>query len=236
MESAVSVESHKFNISYSKRKRTSDQRVDDYFFPDDYCQEVWTTNVKLYNKKEDNDNKNKKHRLYIVELHCYNGYAMIKFYPKMLKRSRDKYRMRSSEFGSNLSVGEIRKLLGFCGQIMNDYLNKFSENYIGFVGQIDSTDNCVLKNRMNSQRFKIYTVYINTYFKRPKFSILDNTFNIFNIKLIRRCVHKKGGTKQTSAQKVNYKNFLDHFRGFDKQAIVSFMTKAQLKAYIANQN
>lgn len=236
MESAVSVDSHNLNISYSKRRRTLDQSIDECVFPDEFCQEVWITNVKLYNKPEDISKKKDKHRLYIVELHCYNGYAMIKFYPKMLKRSSEKYKMRSSQFGSNLSVGEIRKLLRFCGQIMNDYLNKFSENYVGFVGQIDSTDDCVTKNRINSQRFKIYTVYINTYFKRPKFSILDNTFNIFNVKLIRRCVHKKGGTKQTTAQKVNYKNFVDHFRSFDKKVIVSFMTKAQLKSYMANQN
>jgi hypothetical protein len=216
-------------LSFSKKKRYRNEHLNDLIFPDRLCKEIWITNFKILNVK-------KKSHLFLIIIHCYDGYSMIKFHPKSLKSNPNKFLMRGKDFTNEFGNGEIRKLLRRCGDVIYQYLELFPDNYIGFIGQTDYRDNSGRRKRINSQRFSIYEIFINTYFKRPKYSILNNKrFNDFNLKLIRKVLSKKKAKFITTQQKKNYESFLSHVKQIPKETIFQFMTKETQNKYLNNE-
>lgn len=214
------------SLNFSKKRRSDNESLNDLTFPDRLCQEIWITNIKILNSKG-------KSVLFLVVIHSYKGYSMIKFYPKFLKSNPNRFSLRGSDFHHEFGNGEIRKLLKKCGDVMYYYLETYPENYIGFIGQTDERDNLIKRSRSNSQRFSIYEVFVNTYFTRPKYRILNNTrFNDFNLKLIRKSVSKKGSNFRTSIQSKNYQAFLSHVKQIPKEDLFEFMTKKTQKKYM----
>jgi hypothetical protein len=213
-------------LDFSKKKITGNKNYDDLFFDGSRCQEIWITNIKLTNKKD-------KQVLFIVELYCYDGFSMIKFYPKSLKDSGDKkFKLRGKEFNAEFGVSQIRKILKFCGDIIYFYLDKFPNNLIGFVGQTDDSDDSEKKKRHNSQRYLIYQIFINTYFKIPKYVILDNErFNEFNIKLI-ALVNNSVEQELNVEQIKNYSLFIENMKSRKYEDLIQLMTRITQKKYI----
>lgn len=217
-------------MDFSKKKITGQKQYDDLYFDGSRCLEIWITNIKLLNLKQ-------KPILFIVELHCYEGFSMIKFYPKSLKNSGElKFKLRGKEFNSGFNVSQIRKILNFCGKAMHFYLDTHPNNLIGFVGQTDDSDNSIQKRRFNSQRFSIYEVFINTYFKFPKYIILDNErLNDLNVKLITKIDETKTNDENLSIhQKENYKLFIENLKSREQSALIQLMTLETQKKYSSN--
>ncbi len=218
--------SNDHSLNFSKKRRSDNESLNDLIFPDRLCQEIWITNIKIQNSTG-------KSILFLVVIHCYEGYSMIKFYPKFLKSNPNRFSLRGGDFNHEFGNGEIRKLLKRRGDVMYYYLETFPENYIGFIGQTDERDNLVQRSRSNSQRFSIYEVFVNTYFTRPKYRILNNTrFNDFNLKLICKSVSKKGSNFRTIDQSKNYQAFLSHVKQIPKEDLFEFMTKKTQEKYL----
>jgi hypothetical protein len=148
-----------------------------------------------------------KRRIYLVELHNYHGFGMVKFYPKSQKNNSRKYKIRGEEIGFCLNFGEIRQVLKFCALVMKTYLDDYPDHFIGYIGQTDQRDNLLGKMRAEAQRAHIYDRYTSSLFTLPKYSLsAKELFGPINMKLIRRAVKHKEFTL-TDNQKFNYNNF-----------------------------
>lgn len=79
----------------------------------------------------------------------------------------------------------------------------------------------------------MYEIFVNTKFKRPKYSVLDNNhFNDFNIKLVRKVLSKKGLKYRTAEQSKNYNSFITHLKRLTKEDLVAMMTLLTLEKYL----
>lgn len=116
--------------------------------------------------------KIRKKIIYFVDLTYYNKYVFIKFFPKKLEASPDKYKM----IGLGLRLFEVRGIIDTCSEIIKLEM-KANENYhYALIGQPYSRDNDLKK--FHSVRFSIYKKQATTLFKSDKVTHLP--FEMFN--------------------------------------------------------
>lgn len=176
-----------------------------------------------------------KKRGYIIELHEFNGFAFLKFYPRTLKNHAKKYELRSEDIGFQLSFAEVRNILWQCAHLMKTYLEENPDNFVGYVGQTDKKDNVNNRLREKSQRSSIYDMYVSSLFKLPKYSLsAEELFASINLKLIRN-VNGFEKDQLTRLQKENYINFLN-FIDKNKSTLPLLMTERTRKSYFKSHN
>ena len=160
-----------------------------------------------------------KKRIYLVELHHYTGFGLIKFYPKCKKGDINKFKIRSNQIGYSLTVSQIRSILRFCSIVMKSYLDDNPHNFVGYIGQTDEKDNSPKKMRLEAQRAFIYDRYVTSVFKVPKYNVSSKElFGAFNLKLI-RTVKKHKELSLSPTQKMNY----EHFKSFLFEIIIHLL-------------
>lgn len=175
----------------------------------------------------------KKRRKYQIELYHYDGFGMVKFYPKCQKNNPNKYKVRGMEIGYSLNFVEIRKILMYCALVMKSYLDDNPDHFIGYIGQTDNKDNLESNMRSESQRASIYDRYTSSIFTLPKYSLSSKEMlGEINMKLIRRAQKHKELTL-TDNQKKNYKCFMN-FLEKKRDLIPELMTEKTKKKYYPN--
>ena len=190
----------KLTISSAKfinKKRKKD--FNDDLFPFGIL-EIWVYEVFVL------DN-NSIQRKYLIELHHYDGFAMIKFYPHHLKKSSKKYESRGkTEIGFQLSNSHLLNLIFECAILMRDFLITYPDSFIGYVGQVDAKDN---KNKREvSQRCSVYNILTSSIFSNQHYKFSSKSqFKEINLRLIRRIRSKQEG-KLNAVQFKNYSKFL----------------------------
>lgn len=168
-------------------KRTSNIQLDEIRFPDVFVQEIKLYSYSIETKKIKKDQQFIKKRIYHFELHIYDGFSFLKFYPKIHKSNPNKYKLRDNDLGFNLNFGQVRLILKFCALIIKTYLDENPNCFAGYIGQTDEKDNIIGKERIYSQRSTIYNQYTSSLFLPPKYSLsARELFGAFNLKLIRR--------------------------------------------------
>nr|WP_294859373.1 hypothetical protein [uncultured Fluviicola sp.] len=151
--------------------------------------------------------KQNKPRKYIVEIHEYRGYAMLKFYPRHHKDNKRKYELRGvDEVGYVLPRMNFLFVLSQCSDIMKRYLDRHPEHFIGYVGQVDKRDN--QRNKLTSQRSDVYNFILSSIIDHDKYKIITRkAFKEINVRLIRKNLKKDNS--QTEIQKAIYRGFLE---------------------------
>jgi hypothetical protein len=150
-------------------------------------------------------------RRFIIELHCYEGFAFIKFYPHCLKKHPEKYRLRGKEaIGYTIGRKNFIKIIYSCAWVMNDYLKLNPDSFIGYVGQPDEKDD--KRSREVAQRASIYDPLIaNIFSNRSKYRISsEEIYKLFNMKLIRK-YRTKYKSSLSPEQEINYNKFITYF-------------------------
>jgi|SRR5690554_1337039 len=176
-------------------------------------------------------NGTNKKRGYIIELYKYDGFGMIKFYPRSSKNNSKKYELRSHELGYSITFGMVRQILWQCANIMKEYLDENPSNFIGYVGQPDSYDDSGPNPRLKSQRSAIYDRYVSSLFRIPKYSLSsEELFGQFNLKLIRKA-RKKQELSLTDDQKRSYEMFQTFLKNNEEQ-LPAIMTRLSREQYL----
>ncbi len=171
------------------------------------------------------DDTNKSPRKYIIELHIYSGFAMVKYYPFCLKKNAKKYELRGEKIiGFRLSVSSFLELTHECAKLMRDYLIDKPEEFVGYIGQVDSKDN--ERKRERTQRSAVYDTLTSSIFNDTnRYKIITKkVFNEVNLRLIRMKISRQDG-KLTKSQMRNYSSFLKLFEQ-SPELIYELMTNA----------
>ncbi len=191
-----------------KKARTNDEAINAISFPNGLLE------IQHY-KLTVNDSCDKP-RIYMIETHKYKGFAMIKYYPDCLKKHPKKYEVRGKAvIGYLLRPYTVLEIIHECAIIMRDYLEENREEFVGYIGQIDTKDN--KRKREQSQRCFVYNVLTSSMFKdSTKYKLSSKKkFKEVNLRLIRVIVSKQEG-KLTQKQMQNYNSFLDAFQANTK--------------------
>lgn len=171
----------------------------------------------ILHRSEQSANRN-----YIIEIHHYDGFAMLKFYPRMRKSHPNKYQLRSDTLGFRLKTHSLRKLFKACTFLMKEYLNSNPSCFIGYIGQPDSKDDESVNYKETAQRARIYNLWIATMFQKHRYSFSDpRIFKEVNINLVRKV--KNNSKRLSPAQKKNYEKFLEAFKDCGEN-LYNFMT------------
>ncbi|MBL0912916.1 MAG: hypothetical protein IBJ09_11145 [Bacteroidia bacterium] len=171
-----------------------------------------------------------KKRRYIIELHLFDGFSMVKFYPHCQKNNPKKYQLREEELGYRLSKRNIFAIIYTCAILMHDYLNRYPDCFAGYIGIPDKKDNAVTRRRTLSQRASIYHLLTNSVFVYPKYKLSSKSvFDDINLRLIRKVRSKQEG-KITRAQMENYRKFLAFFQA-EPERLYSLMTAETRKKF-----
>jgi len=93
--------------------------------------------------------KTSKNKPYFIEVNEFeHNVFMIKFHPKNLTHSKDRYKMR------NQKTFELTRLISTCIKLAFEILSDNPDATFGFIGQWDDVD--VERKSKVSQRFRIY--------------------------------------------------------------------------------
>jgi len=169
---------------------------------------IYSLKIKTVNSKSKNKVKIRD-RIFTIELHLYDGFGMIKFYPRHLKNNPNKYRMRAKDLGYSMTLSEVKEILWETAELMKLYLDELPNNFIGYVGQPDDKDDSVNRRRTISQRASIYNTLVASVFKIPKYNLsAPNLYKEINIKLIRRIIDKDKEYTLSDIQQTNYSKML----------------------------
>ncbi|WP_421752948.1 hypothetical protein [Croceimicrobium sp.] len=166
---------------------------------------------------------------YVIELHHYPGFAMIKYYPRMCKNDPKKYQLRSKELGYQLSYISLRCILKQSASLIKIYLDDNPDSIIGYVGQPDNYDDRSKVDVRTAQRARVYNRYVLSMFQSHKYAFPeDKLFRDLNLNFIRK-VHKHE-RQLTTKQRVNYLNMKTNLTAHEKE-LFNFMTSATKKQY-----
>lgn len=185
-----------------KKKLSGIKSLDDYTMPEGVSEIIlYGLNLKCL--------KNKKRR-FIIELHDYESFAMLKFYPSSAETNPKKYALRGiDQLGYRLPIKNVFQLIFQCALIMRDYLDRNPHSFIGYVGQTDFLDEA--RMRRTSQRSNVYNILTSSIFTADRYKHSSKVkFDEVNLRLIRKVVSKQNG-KLTKQQMKNYNIFLTHF-------------------------
>lgn len=184
-------------------KRTASEAVNETAFPNGLL-EIRRFALKI------NDEKGEPRKI-IIEIHKYNGFAMIKYYPHHLKKNPKKYEMRGKlAIGYLLTTNTVLRIIYESALIMRDYLDENSDEFVGYLGQKDTKDN--KRKREQSQRSSVYNTVTSSIFNdKHKYKLSSKKkFEEINLRLIRMNKSKQEG-KLTKMQMTNYNTFLAAF-------------------------
>lgn len=164
-------------------------------------------------------------------MHRYSGFAMVKYYPFCLKKNAKKYELRGEKaIGFILSISSFFKLTHECAKLMRDYLIEKPDEFVGYIGQLDSKDN--KRKRERTQRSSVYDILTSSIFNdTSKYKIITKrVFSEVNLRLIRMKVSKQDG-KLTKNQMRNYNSFLKLFEQSAEMLyeLMTDVTKEKLK-------
>lgn len=220
-------------ISIGLIKRSGFEEIDRITFPDSNIEFIRLYSLSFFQKVIRAKKEKEKKRRYLIEIHCYNGFGMLKFYPTIKKKYSNKYKIRGADIGFELNFGQFRQILKSCAYLMKLYLDEFPDNFIGYIGQTDDKDNISSKMRTQSQRSYIYDTYTTSLFSFPKYSLSSKKlFGPINLKLIRR-VEKHKEFTLSIIQKENYNRFLLCLEK-NENLIPEFMTEKTKNEYYPN--
>jgi hypothetical protein len=210
-------------IKGNKKKRSSDEAFNELTFPNN-LQEIQQYSIWV-NDTQENPRK------YIIEVHRYVGFAMVKYFPFCLKKNPKKYELRGEKIiGYRLHPTTVLKIIYECALIMRDYLDANQDEFVGYIGQIDSKDN--KRKRKYSQRCSVYNTLTSSIFNdSKKYKISSKKkFAEINLRLIRLQKSKQNG-RLTKKQMQNYNSFLDLFSQEPKRIyeLMTDVTKEKVK-------
>lgn len=177
-------------------------------------------NIELYNgvfKIDQYKVKIRSRIVYLIEIHYYERFAFLKFYPKILENSEDKFK----QIGLGLKVGEIRKLIRTCSFLINSILEKNNQLNFAFFGQVYDKDD--EKNRLVSKRFELYKKQVVTDFYSEKIRHLEfEMLNFFTVSL-----------KSEKDFEEDIEHFIEYVK-FHQDKFQSFMTKKAWELFTNN--
>ncbi len=177
-------------------------------------------NIELYNgvfKIDQYKVKIRSRIVYLIEIHYYERFAFLKFYPKILENSEDKFK----QIGLGLKVGEIRKLIRTCSFLINSILEKNNQINFAFFGQVYDKDD--EKNRLVSKRFELYKKQVVTDFYSEKIRHLEfEMLNFFTVSL-----------KSEKDFEEDIEHFIEYVK-FHQDKFQSFMTKKAWELFTNN--
>ncbi|MCC7333059.1 MAG: hypothetical protein IT232_10690 [Flavobacteriales bacterium] len=186
------------------KRRTRDEAYNEIMFPHGLL-EIHNYTLKVITTS----NSNKK---IIIEIHRYKGFALIKFYPFHLKKNKNRYEYRGEkQLGYSLSSRTVFYIIHECILVMRDYLEENPNEFVGYVGQVDSKDN--IRKREQSQRTSIYNRITSSIFEDGTIYKISSKkiFKEINLRLIRKIISKQEN-KLTKQQMENYNYFLNEFK------------------------
>lgn len=216
-------------------KRTGFEEIDRIKFPDTDIEFIRLYSLSFIQKVVTAKKTKEKKRIYFIEIHYYNGFGMLKFYPRSKKNDTNKYKIRGVDMGFELNFGQVRQILKSCAYLMKLYLDDFPDNFMGYVGQTDNKDNLESNMREQSQRSYIYDTYTTSFFSLPKYNLSSKKlFGPINLKLIRRAEKHKEYSLSTN-QKENYNRFLSYLEK-NENLIPEFMTVKTRNKYYPELN
>ncbi len=197
----------KYNsLGYTK----SSNALNDYFFPKG-VQCIYKYSFSIYCLRG-------IERKYIAEIHEYDGFSMIKFYPRKEKSNNKRYEIRGFEkLGFEVGITGFHRIVLTCIVIMKDYLKLKSEYYIGFIGQVDKKDD----ERQNSLRFILYDRIVQHAVDEEYKLITRNSFKEINMRLFRRRISKEN--ERTIIQKENWNKMIKALKD-NNEILFEFMT------------
>lgn len=153
----------------------------------------------------------------MIEIHYYERFAFLKFFPKILENSEDKFK----QIGLGLKVGEIRKLIRTCSFLINSILEKNNQLNFAFFGQVYDKDD--EKNRLVSKRFELYKKQVVTDFYSEKIRHLEfEMLNFFTVSL-----------KSEKDFEEDIEHFIEYVK-FHQDKFQSFMTKKAWELFTNN--
>jgi hypothetical protein len=177
-------------------------------------------NIELYNgvfKIDQYKVKIRSRIVYLIEIHYYERFAFLKFYPKILENSEDKFK----QIGLGLKVGEIRKLIRTCSFLINSIVEKNNQLNFAFFGQVYDKDD--EKNRLVSKRFELYKKQVVTDFYSEKIRHLEfEMLNFFTVSL-----------KSEKDFEEDIEHFIEYVK-FHQDKFQSFMTKKAWELFTNN--
>jgi hypothetical protein len=168
-------------------------------------------NIELYSgvyKIDQYKIKIRNKLVYLIELHYFEKFIFIKFYPKILENSDAKYK----SIGMGLKISEIRKLIRTCSDLINRILKSNPLFNFAFFGQVYDKDD--EKGRLISKRFELYKKQVATDFYSEKIKHLEfEMLNFYTISL-----------KTEDEFNADISSFIE-FVKFNPNKFQSFMTK-----------
>jgi hypothetical protein len=177
-------------------------------------------NIELYNgvfKIDQYKVKIRSRIVYLIEIHYYERFAFLKFFPKILENSEDKFK----QIGLGLKVGEIRKLIRTCSFLINSIVEKNNQLNFAFFGQVYDKDD--EKNRLVSKRFELYKKQVVTDFYSEKIRHLEfEMLNFFTVSL-----------KSEKDFEEDIEHFIEYVK-FHQDKFQSFMTKKAWELFTNN--
>lgn len=189
---------------------------------------IWGLNVSQPDPRKGKPRK----RRYIIELHLFDGFSMVKFYPHSQKNNPRKYELRGEEIGYSLSRQNIFAIIYTCALLMHDYLNRHPDCFAGYIGLPDKKDNASTRRRAFSQRASVYNLLTNSVFVYPRYKLSSKqVFDEVNLRLIRKVRSRQEG-RITRAQMENYQKFLAVFQA-EPRHLYAFMTEATREKFEA---
>ncbi len=213
-------------------KRTDLSDINDQYF-EHGLQELRRFSIELNGqtlKKLEKPPQQKK-LIYIIEIHVYEGFAMIKYYPRNMKNHPEKYKLRAETLGYMLNISSFRHLLNASTYLMKLYLDINKNNFIGYIGQPDDKDDLARVHNKTAKRARAYNRWVATMFQSHKFAIVNpEIFRDENINLVRNA--KTNQYHLSSFQQTNYDKFLTVFEGCGDK-VLEFMTKATKEKYLS---
>jgi hypothetical protein len=153
---------------------------------------------------------NHKKRRYIIELHVYNPFSMIKFYPACAKYNSRKYELRGKhEIGFTISKKTFLEMVYQCALIMKNHLDNNPNKFVGYIGQTDKID--LIRNKKTSQRSDVYNIITSSLFDPSKYQhATKEIFQEINLRLFRK-IHEENQHELTKKQHENYNQILTIF-------------------------
>jgi len=207
------------------KKRSGDVQVDEISFPYG-LQAIHPHSMMVVDTKG-------RPRKYILEIHKYNGFAMIKFYPHHLKKNAKRYQLRGEAgIGYQLHKKVVLDIIIECILLMRNHLAENPDEFVGYVGQTDDKDN--VRNREQAQRCGIYNILTSSLFSdEEKYKLSSKKqFKEINLRLIRLNKSKQKG-KLTKKQMENYNSFLSVFSKHP-QLLYQLMTNVTRERILKN--
>ena len=173
--------------------------------------------------------KHKKRR-YIIELHNYDAFSMVKFYPACAKYNSRKYELRGiHEIGFTISKQTFFEIVFQCALLMKNYLDSHPYKFVGYIGQTDRID--FKRNKRTSQRSDVYNIITSSLFNSTEYQhATKEIFKEINLRLFRK-THPSSPNELSVEQVENYNRILNLFEE-NSELLYELMTPLTRKEFL----